>query len=132
MPIVLPSEQGGNPLSLAQAEALFSSFYRASVSVTINGSGAIAISGSARYKVLPFSGITGTITSITLTGETVEGTYIQLRPETVGHTIILTHAGNLHLANAQNAVLTTIYSTIWLRHYGSNVWAQEGAVTYTA
>jgi hypothetical protein len=129
MAILLPSEKG-DFLTLAEGEALFSSFYRASLSRTI-ASGVITIPGSGRYKLEPESGTTDDLTGITLTGESVEGTLIQLRCGTAGRTITVKHQANLHLANEQDAVLSTIYSTIFLRHYGGNVWAQEGSVTYT-
>ena len=119
------------PLSLAQAEAIFASIFRASVSATIAGD-VLTIAGSGRYKILPQSGTADQITSIVLTGEAVEGTLIQLRPQTTGHIITLIHAGSLHLLNGRKPSLSTIYTTIWLRHHGANIWAQEGPVSYTS
>jgi hypothetical protein len=122
--ILLPSEKG-TFLNLSEAEAPFVSFYRASQSITIS-SDTITIPGSGRYKILPQTGTSDQITSIVLTAEAVEGTLIQLRPQTAGHTVTVVHGGNLHLAGGINAVMTSVYSTVWLRHHGSNVWAQEG------
>jgi hypothetical protein len=102
---------------------MWSSFYRASVSRTI-ASGVITIPGSGRYTVEPESGLTDDLTGVTLSSENVDGVLIELRPGTAGRTITLKHQGNLHLINGNDVELPTIYSTIWLRHYGSGVWGQ--------
>jgi hypothetical protein len=115
-------------LDLAQAESGWKSFYRASVSVTITAGGAIIIPGSGRYKVLPNSGTADNLSTITLTGEVVEGTLIELRTEITGHIITLLHGANLHLPNGYNVDLNSVFSYIRLRHHGANVWAAEAVL----
>ena len=124
MAVILPSE-AGHPLDLTEGESFFRGFWRASQSVTI-ASDAITVPGSGRYSVLPQTGTADQITGITLSTEIIDGAEIELRPQTVGHEITIVHGGNLHLANGQNVVLRTIYSTLELRHFGGAVWAQKG------
>lgn len=126
--MLLPSEKG-DQLNEAEGELLFSSFYRASVSKTLNND-TLTVEGSGRYKVLPQTGTTDNLTAITLSSENVDGALIQVRPERANDVITLVHGGNLHLLNGVNVQLTTIWSTIWLRHYGGSVWAQEGPLSY--
>jgi len=127
--ILLRAEKGAD-LTPAEADADVGAFVRASQSVTIAGSGAITVPGSGRYKLLPNSGVADDVTSILLTGENLEGTRIQLRPQTAGHTITIRHQGNIHLAQGIDAVLSTPRTTIWLFHEGANSWVQDGVVSY--
>jgi hypothetical protein len=126
--VVMPSEQGNLPLSLAQWEAIIRASFREFVTATIS-SDTLTIPGSGRYKVLPQSGTSDQITSIVLSGENVEGASIMLRPQTAGHTITLVHNTNLRLIQGNNQELTTDNSTIRLWHKGAGVWAQDGNVS---
>jgi hypothetical protein len=128
MAVIIPSE-AGHPLDLTEGESFFRGFWRAPISVQIVGT-TLTLPGSGRYTVLPPSGTSGTIGAIVLSTENVVGALIQLYPETIGHTILITHAGNLHLLNGSNVSLTTIWSSIWLRHHGGGVFAQEGPLNY--
>jgi hypothetical protein len=128
MAVIIPTE-AGHPLDLTEGESFFRGFWRSSQSVTI-ASDVITVPGSGRYSVLPQTGTADQITGITLSTEAVDGAEIELRPQTVGHTITVVHGGNIHLVQGVNVQLTTIYSTLVLRHYGSNVWAARGPATY--
>lgn len=123
----LPSEKG-SLLNEAECEALFA-WFRAPVSKTIV-SDVLTVEGTGRYTVLPQSSSADQITSIVVSQESVNGCLIELAAETGGHTITLVHSANLRLMFGNNVELSTIYTTIWLRHRGSNVWSQALPLVY--
>lgn len=121
--LFLPSEKAAL-LNQAEGEAFFKAFYRAEEAVTL-ASGVITLPGGGFYVVTPESGVTDELTGITLLAENINGCTINLKPATAGHTIIVKHQGSLHLLGGNDAILTTIYSSIELRHKGSGVWYES-------
>jgi hypothetical protein len=117
----LPSEKGSQ-LTEAEGEALFQIF-RAAVSKTI-ASDVLTVEGTGRYKVLPQTGTTDQVTSITVSQENVDGCLIILNTETTGHTITYVNSSNLRLMFGNNVEVPGVRSTLWLRHEGGGVWHQ--------
>jgi hypothetical protein len=118
--LLLPSEKTA-PLTPAEFEAFLIGLWRTPVPVTIT-SGIITIPGTGCYTVTPESGVVDDLTGITLSTENLQGPWVNLTPTTTGHTIIIRHQGSMHLQNGADAILSTIYSGIWLRYKGSGVW----------
>jgi hypothetical protein len=125
--VLLPSEKG-DQLTEAEGEAMWA-WFRAPVSKTLV-SDVLTVEGTGRYTILPQTGTTDQITSIVVSQENVNGCLIQLSTQTVGHTITLVHSVNLRLPGGINAELSTIYSSLILRYFGSAVWGAEHPVTY--
>jgi hypothetical protein len=104
-------------------------WFRAPSSKTIVGT-TLTIEGTGRYTILPASPPTGSITAIVVSQENVAGCFIELAPETSGHTITLVHGTGLRLQQATDIDLTTVDTCVWLRYKGSNVWRQASPVLY--
>jgi hypothetical protein len=131
MRITLPSE-ASRPLTPVEQENNHRALHRESLSVQLSAGGVLTIEGSGRYKVLPNGVLTSqNLTSISMTGENLEGARIQLRTQTVGHTITLVHGAGLRLNQMQDVVLTTPRSSLWLWHEGSGIWIQDSLPIYT-
>lgn len=124
----LPSEKGAT-LNEAEGEQLFA-WFRAPVSKTISPADVLTVEGTGRYTVLPNSGVIDQITSIVVSQENLNGAFIELATQTVGHTITLVHGTNLRLAGGINVDLTTPNSTIWLRYRGANLFVQASVLLY--
>jgi hypothetical protein len=115
-------------LTQAEGESYWISFYRAPVGVSLVN-GVITLPGSGFYSVSPQTGVTDDLTGITLAAENVIGCTVRLAPAAAGQTIIVRHQAGLHLVNGTDAILSTIYSGIWLRHAGSSVFFEVLART---